>query len=104
MEGQRAHRTAAQLEREMMSVIRASALLALLAVACGGSKEPAASPAEAETKPASAAGDAPAADAKSNEDAAAAASGMPKECAKKSGTCVPPRAFVEKLCQGSYPS
>lgn len=85
-----------------MSVSPVSVLLALCLLACGGSKEPAAAPA-AESKPA-AEGDAPADGAKPSEEAAAPAAGMPKECARKTGTCVPPRAFVEKLCQGSYPS
>src|SRR5689334_11265968 len=92
----------------MMLVRRASALLSLSLsfsfLACGGSKEPATAPAQAESKPASADGDAPASDAKSSGETAAQSSGMPKECARKTGACVPPKAFVEKLCQGSYPS
>jgi hypothetical protein len=72
-------------------------------LACGGSKEPAAAPAESSEKPA-AGGDAPASDAAADDEKAPAASGMPKDCSKKTGACVPPRAFVEKLCSGSYPS
>lgn len=78
---------------------------ALLAAACGGSKPPAETPASTAEEPAAAAasdGDAPAAAPEAK--ASAPATGLPKECAKKTGACVPPRAFVEKLCSGSYPS
>jgi hypothetical protein len=78
-------------------------LTACFSVACGGSKPPAEAPAAAkpervETKTADAS---PAQDPASKPPSSA---GLPKTCAKKSGACVPPRAFVEKLCAGDYPS
>ena len=92
----------------MMVRSRAFVVIALLAAACGGSKEPAESPAakseaSGDTKAsdgASEANDAGDGDAKP----AAATSGIPKECAKKGGTCVPPKGFVQKLCSGNFPS
>jgi hypothetical protein len=80
-------------------------LTALLLAACGGSKAPAQAPAAA---PESSAAPSDVPDANSNTvDAKAGesgASGVPKECAKKGGTCVPPKGFVQKLCSGSFPS
>jgi len=80
--------------------------LSLAAVACGGSKEPAEAPVE-KSEP-SAASDAAASDKEGASDAEAksepATSGLPKECAKKGGTCVPPKGFVQKLCSGNFPS
>ena len=84
--------------------IRGLALGSLFVAACGGSKPPAEAPAAAE-KPAAApasAEDPPAAE--SDAKASAPSTGLPKECAKKGTTCVPPKKFVEKLCSGSYPS
>jgi len=77
---------------------------ALLGLSCGGSQKPAEAAPETAAKPAAAEGDAPADAAGSDEAAAPAAGGMPKECARKTGACVPPKKFVEKLCSGSYPS
>jgi hypothetical protein len=79
-------------------------ITASFAAACGGSKQPAEAPATAGEAPKAA--DPPAASAPAADDdrPAAAKGGLPKECAKKSGACVPPKAFVEKLCIGSYPS
>src|SRR5688500_4165744 len=86
-----------------MKLARACALSALFSLACGGGKEPAEAPDAAE-KPSPAAADAaPASDTPAAEDSAATSS-LPKECARKTGTCVPPKAFVQKLCSGSYPS
>jgi hypothetical protein len=84
--------------------LRASAS-ALLAVSCGGSKTPPEAPNASEAKTS-------AADAKTSDDppaeettaAPTTADGLPKECAKKGGTCVPPKGFVQKLCSGSYPA
>jgi hypothetical protein len=86
---------------------RAIVVTAWLAAACGGSKEPAEAPASKSEPSAGAkeADPAEASDASGGEaKPAAAASGIPKECAKKGGTCVPPKGFVQKLCAGSYPS
>lgn len=88
--------------------LRSSAPLALLLIAaCGGNKAqaPAASspamkekssePASAEAKPESSAKDAE--EEKTGE--------LPKECAKKDDKmCLPPSAFVNRLCQGNFPS
>jgi hypothetical protein len=80
--------------------------LALAAVGCGGSKEPAEAPAT-KAEPGAAA-DATSTDkegaSEGDAESARATSGLPKECAKKGGTCVPPRAFVQKLCSGNFPS
>src|ERR1051325_11047157 len=82
-----------------------SLVTAHLASACGGAPKPAQSAPESAATPAAAAGDGPPADAAGGDEAAApAAGGMPKDCARKTGACVPPKAFVEKLCSGSYPS
>jgi hypothetical protein len=86
-----------------MKVGRAGALVALFSLACGGGNKPADAPNEAPQPSAEAATPA-ASDGAAENDAAPAASGMPKECAKKTGACVPPKAFVQKLCSGSYPS
>jgi hypothetical protein len=86
-----------------MLVGRACALFALCTLACGGGNKPAEAPNEAEKPSAAEADSAPASDAPAAEESAAA-SGMPKECARKTGACVPPKAFVQKLCSGSYPS
>ena len=91
-----------------MSVMRIGWVLFGLGVfGCGGGggSEPAAK------APESAASDEPKAegtDGSSGGDEKAEAtpsSGIPTECAKKGGsTCVPPKAFVQKLCgQSSYP-
>ncbi|HTQ08134.1 MAG TPA: hypothetical protein VMI54_29975 [Polyangiaceae bacterium] len=78
---------------------------ALLTAACGGSKPPAEAPAAAPEKPAATpATDSDPPSAAPEAPASTAGSALPKECAKKSSTCVPPRPFVEKLCSGSYPS
>jgi hypothetical protein len=80
-------------------------LLAVCAAACGGSKAPPSAPTPATDAPVAEAGtsDPPPA-ASSAEQPSAAEGGLPKDCAKKSGACVPPKAFVEKLCAGDYPS
>jgi hypothetical protein len=88
-----------------MRRIRGLALGSLLVVACGGSKPPVDAPATSAEKPAAAsasAADPPAAEP--DAKASAPSSGLPKECAKKGATCVPPKKFVEKLCSGSFPS
>lgn len=62
-----------------------------------GMKEKSSEPATAEAKP----------DASSKEQAEdeKASSELPKECAKKDDKlCVPPVAFVNRLCQGNFPS
>jgi hypothetical protein len=105
MEGERSRRGAAEHEGQMMGA-RAVVVLAVALTGCGGSKPPAEAPAAkgdpsgAPEGAAAEAGDASEADAKP----APTASGIPKECAKKGGTCVPARGFVGKLCSGSFPS
>jgi hypothetical protein len=81
-----------------------SALVAAGALsACGGSTPKAEEPvkAEPEGEQAEAGESAP---AEASEAEAAASAGLPKECTKKEGTCLPPRAFVQKLCSASYPA
>jgi len=73
------------------------------AAACGGSTPAAEAPSEA-APPAASESSEPAPEAAETDAPKAAAGGVPKECTKKEGTCLPPRAFVQKLCQGSYPS
>ncbi len=85
---------------------RGLALGSLLLAACGGSKPPAeapAAPAEQSAAPASDAAPSES-DASAGAKASAPSAGLPKECAKKGATCVPPKKFVEKLCSGDYPS
>ena len=83
----------------------AGSAAALVLAACGGSSpkaEAPEAPAPASAEPAAAEKDAPAAE---SDAPAAPAAGVPKDCAKKGGsTCVPPKAFVQKLCSGSFPS
>lgn len=90
-------------------MVRSRAVVAsvFLAAACGGSKEPAEAPA-AKSEPSAGAKEGDAADASDasggDPKPAAASSGIPKECAKKGGACVPAKAFVQKLCSGNFPS
>lgn len=80
---------------------------ALLAVGCGGAKPPAEAPDAPAAKPSDAdatSSDAPPAEAAEAAPATSSDGGLPKDCAKKGGTCVPPKAFVQKLCAGSYPA
>jgi hypothetical protein len=77
-------------------------LLAAVPLACGSSQPPAAEP---ESSPAASE---PEGDEKPAEDGvessgAAPSAGIPKECARKGGTCFPPKKFVEKLCAASFP-
>ncbi len=90
-----------------MLSLRSLCVGAFVLSGCGGSKEPAEAPApsEASSSSSGASADNGSSDAPEGEEKSAAASaGIPKECAKKGGTCVPPRGFVQKLCSGSYPS
>jgi hypothetical protein len=91
----------------MRSAFVSVGMVGLFFVACGGSKSEAAAP-EGETPSSAESSDA---SEKTDESAAeekgaapAASTGIPTECAKKGGgTCVPPKAFVQKLCQGGFP-
>jgi len=89
-----------------MTMTRVSLALALMATACGGSSPPAEAPAADKTAPAepAAASDEASPAAADSDAKAAPTAGIPKECAKKGGTCVPPKAFVQKLCAGNFPS
>jgi len=81
--------------------------LPFLVVACGGSQaapaEPEASAESSEGESASAGESDEAAGSEDSGGAEAASSGLPTACARKGGVCVPPRAFVRKLCADSYP-
>lgn len=82
--------------------MRFVAVFALALAGCGGSKPEAESP---EAAPAEAGADkSEATPAEASEQAEAPASGLPNECTKKAGTCLPPKAFVQKLCSSSYPA
>jgi hypothetical protein len=87
-----------------MAVSRALVVSALIVTACGGSKPPAAAPVSPEKPAAAKESDSAAGAAAPEQKSSGASSGLPKDCAKKGSTCVPPRAFVEKLCSGDYPS
>ncbi|MFZ5890144.1 MAG: hypothetical protein ACOY0T_03670 [Myxococcota bacterium] len=92
----------------LLKHIAPALLLSALAAACGGSKPPAEAPSsEVSESKASADGDAPA----SNEDkpsesgkADTGDAGIPKDCFKSSGPCVPHPKFVKKLCNTKNPS
>lgn len=86
----------------MSIAVRSALTVALFATACGGSQPASESPAET-AAPAASESSEPAAESAEAPAPEVAASGVPKACAKKDGTCLPPRAFVQKLCQGSYP-
>ena len=91
-----------------MKRVRGSVVvMALFAVGCGGGAPEAAAPesSAAETKGAaeSAESTSEASGDESKADAPAA-SGVPTTCANKSGgTCLPSKAFVQKLCAASFP-
>jgi hypothetical protein len=113
MEGERPHRAAAFRHRKVNSMLlragraRVAAVLGLVVVcvSCGGSQPEAAAPEAAAEAPANASPAPAESDPAEAEPAAAApAGGIPKECARKQGTCVPPKAFVQKLCSASYPA
>jgi hypothetical protein len=82
--------------------VRSGFVIALFASACGGAQPAADAPAQEES-PAAAKNAEPTAETTEAPAAEAVTSGVPKTCAKAQGTCMPPRAFVQKLCQGSYP-
>jgi hypothetical protein len=77
-------------------------VLATLPLACGGSPPPAAEPESPAVASESAADEKPA-EAEAASAEAAPSGGIPKECARKGGTCFPPKKFVEKLCAASFP-
>ena len=80
------------------------ALPALSAVACGGSKPEAETAADPASEPTKSAPEESAAAEPEARESSAASSGIPKECTKKDGTCLPPKGFVQKLCASSYPA
>jgi hypothetical protein len=77
-------------------------LVALLPLACGGSKPPAAEP-ETPASPSEGSADEKPAEGSSEAAEPAASGGIPKECAKQGGTCFPPKMFVQKLCAANFP-
>lgn len=83
----------------------ALALFGYLAAGCGGSAKPAESAADTgrEDAPTDAA-DETANDAKPESGAASGSSGVPSDCHKPSGTCLPDPKFVKKLCNNRHPS
>jgi hypothetical protein len=91
----------------MKRVCGSVVVLALFSVACGGSNPDAAAPeSSSETKAASenAESSSESSGDEAKTDAPAAASGVPTACANKGGgTCLPSKAFVQKLCAASFP-
>ena len=91
----------------MKSVRPFAGIVSLVLVACGGGSTPEASSPDAPAEKASDApetSDAAAAAPAEKGEAAAPSSGIPTACANKGGgTCLPGKAFVQKLCAESYP-
>jgi hypothetical protein len=90
----------------MKSVRPFAGIVSLVLVACGGSAPeaaaPEASPSETSDTPEKSEASAEATGDKGGE--AAPSAGIPTACAGKGGgTCVPGKAFVQKLCAESYP-
>ena len=89
----------------MKSVRPFAGIVSFVLVACGGSAPEASAP----DAPAEKGSDAPessdaSAEAPAEKGEAAPSSGIPTACANKGGgTCVPGKAFVQKLCAESYP-
>jgi hypothetical protein len=80
-------------------------ILPLLLAACGGSSKPAEAPASEAPPSASPADEAsPAADSKASESAEASSGGVPKDCFKSSGLCLPDPKFIKKLCNNRFPA
>jgi hypothetical protein len=92
----------------MKSVRSFAGIVSLALVACGGSTPDASAP-DAPAAEESEAKDAPekseeTAEAPGEKSEAAASSGIPTACANKGGgTCLPGKAFVQRLCAESYP-
>ena len=92
-----------------MSLKRSLLVLALVALApaCGGSTAPAEAPA-ASSSDDDAKAETAAGEATKDGDAAGSASpdagGIPQECHKAQGTCLPNPKFVRKLCNNRFPS
>lgn len=81
-------------------------VFAALVSACGGSKPPAESPGGGEsTSEAPSEASAEAGEGKASESSASSDSGgIPTDCHKPSGLCVPSPKFVKKLCNSRFPS
>jgi hypothetical protein len=80
-------------------------VLGLAVVSCGGTKEPAATPASAPASERAAPAETPVAEAPEEEatpEPVEEAKGLPTECAGSGDLCTPPRDFVDRLCQGVY--
>jgi hypothetical protein len=89
--------------------MRSSKLIAIVAavslLACGSSPGKTAETAEkAEAAEDSEAAPEAKADEAKSDESKSAASGIPTECAKSGDVCTPDKAFVNRLCAGSYPS
>jgi hypothetical protein len=93
-----------------MKRVRGSvAVLGLFVVACGGSTPDAAAPdpeasAKADGSEKSESSAESSGDESKSDGPAASSSDVPTACANKGGgTCLPPKAFVQKLCAASFP-
>lgn len=79
-------------------------LLPLILAACGGGKRPAESPtAKADSDDAESVSGDEGSPTSESAGADETAEGIPATCVDQHGTCVPPRSFVDRLCQGSFP-
>ena len=84
-------------------------LVSLFAAACGGSKPPAESPASESSSAEAKSGDGQAesdgkASASQEKSSSESDAGVPKDCYKSSGLCLPSPKFVKKLCNNKNPS
>jgi hypothetical protein len=77
--------------------------LTLTPLACGGSAPPPAEPEASTASESAPAGEETRAEAEQAGSQSASSSGIPKECARKGGTCFPPKKFVERLCAANFP-
>jgi len=89
----------------MRSAFVSVGMVGLFAAACGGSKSEAVAPEEPAAAESGDTSEKTGEEAAAGEKSAApaASSGIPTDCAKKGSTCVPPKAFVQKLCQAGFP-
>jgi hypothetical protein len=74
----------------------------VIGLACGGAQQSAAD-AEGPAPPVASEPEPVQAEAPTPQPAESAAPGLPKECTPVAELCLPPRAFIKRLCQDAYP-
>ncbi len=84
--------------------VLAVVVAAFLAAACGGSKAPAESPSDASSAEAAEGGDAKPAAASETAATDDSAGGIPSDCFKPGGLCLPSPKFAKRLCANRFPS